>query len=166
MKLKEFNFEKGNHFVAMEYYGLILNRTFVVLLNQNGLTGLKVNGLVSVQGGDPITFAITSLMSVNGDTSNPYSYIKASYLKKLENLDLTSREILDVSSCNFNLSSRDIEEVTFTTKKKWGMGPYPHDGRVFVKLRSGKKREFIILGNQSAEDITNWINKKTFANKT
>lgn len=164
MKLKDFNFKEGNHFIAMEYYGLILNRTFQIILNEIGLTGLKVNGLVSVQGGDPMSFSITSLMSVNGDTSNPYSYIKASYLKKLENHDLTGREIIDVSSCNFNLLSGDIEEVTFTNKKKWGMGPYPHDGRVFVKLRNGKKREFIILGNQSTVDITNWINKKAFAN--
>lgn len=37
------------------------------------------------------------------------------------------------------------------------MGSYPHDGKVHVKTQAGKKREFIILGNQSGEAIKAWI---------
>ncbi len=37
------------------------------------------------------------------------------------------------------------------------MGYYPHDGRVTIETFENKKREFIILGNQSGQDIANWI---------
>lgn len=40
------------------------------------------------------------------------------------------------------------------------MGYYPHDGKVYVKTYDGKKKEFIILGSQSGEEIKNWIEKK------
>jgi hypothetical protein len=33
------------------------------------------------------------------------------------------------------------------------MGEYPHDGKVYVTTKDGKRREFIILGNQSGESI-------------
>ena len=45
-------------------------------------------------------------------------------------------------------------------EKKWGMGYYPHDGKVYVKTKNGKKKEFIILGSQSGKEIENWIKKK------
>jgi hypothetical protein len=44
MTLQEFGLREENHFVAMEYYRLIMNRTFLVLLTPEYLVGLKVNG--------------------------------------------------------------------------------------------------------------------------
>lgn len=49
MKFEDFELKDNNHFVAMQYYGLILNRTFLVLLTNDLLIGIKVNGLVSVE---------------------------------------------------------------------------------------------------------------------
>ena len=54
MKFKDFALKSDNHFVAMQYYGLILNRTFLVILTNNELIGIKVNGLVSVESGGNI----------------------------------------------------------------------------------------------------------------
>ena len=160
MKLKDFELKKGNHFIAMEYYGLILNRTFLVLITENELIGLKVNGIVSVEvnGGNPITQKITNTMAITDNLENPYSYAKSSFLNRLAEKDIFSETILKDSFVNFKIPKSEINEVIYNKKKKWGMGPYPHDGKVYVKTKS-KKREFIIMGNQSGENIKNWIEK-------
>jgi hypothetical protein len=74
--------------------------------------------------------------------------------------DIDGNEILNVSGSNFKILQSDVLEVQQTNKKKWGMGSYPHDGRVFVKTKHQGQREFIILGNQSSKDITDWLMKK------
>jgi hypothetical protein len=161
MKLKEYTFKEGNYFIAMQYYGLILNRTFLVLLHKNKLIGLKVNGLVSAPGGsDPITLAITESMSIKDNPYNPFSYVKNKYLRRLEDIDIEHEEILNVSPSNFKIDKNDIIEVRHNKNKKWGMGPYPHDGRIYIKTRNRKRKELIILGNQSGQQISDWINKK------
>ena len=163
MTLKDFELKKGNHFVAMEYYGLIFNRTFLVLLTNEYLICLKVNGLVSVQsGGDPFAIAVTRSLAINDDIQNPYSYIKGKFIRKIENLDLFGKNIMDASIANFKINRIDITDTYYDKRKKWGMGPYPHDEKVYIKTKDGKKREFIILGNQSGKEIEKWI--KTFPN--
>jgi len=37
------------------------------------------------------------------------------------------------------------------------MGYYPHDGKVYLKIENKGKREFIILGSQSGEEVKKWI---------
>lgn len=64
MKFKDFVLKEGNHFVAMEYYNLILNRTYLCLLTEDYLIGLKVNGIVGVEGGKNREFII--LVSQSG----------------------------------------------------------------------------------------------------
>ena len=161
MDLRTYLSGKGNHFVAMEYNGLLFNRTFLVLVTDEHLIGLKVNGLVSAESNaDPITAIITSSLAIKGDLSNPYSYIKHKYLNKLESLDINGDEILKISSPNFKISRKDIIAVAYDKKKKWGMGSYPHDGKVTVKTKDNKKREFIILGSQSGQEIESLIKNK------
>ncbi len=53
MTITEFEFTPDNHFVAMEYYGLVLNRTFLVLITDQELIGIKVHGLVGVETARP-----------------------------------------------------------------------------------------------------------------
>ena len=150
LKLLDFKLIEGNHFIAMQYYGLLLNRTFLVLITDNYLIALKVNGFVSVEvnNGNPITRSITQSLAITNDLENPYAYAKDKFLIRLAEEDIYSEEILKVSSCNFRISKHDILEVFYDRKKKWGMGPYPHDGKVHVKTNN-KKIEFIILGQQS-----------------
>ena len=165
MTLNEFKFTESNHFIAMEFYALVLNRTFLIVLHQGNMTGLKVNGQISAEGGgDPITMAITNSMSVKGDLGNPNNYIKSKYLKKLAGHDILGTDVLKVSSGNFRIPLSHIIETRHNPKKKWGMGPYPHDGRVFVTTRDLKKREFIILGNQSGQKIAELIRTFTLNN--
>ena len=158
MKLKDVELTDKNHFVAMEYYFLILNRTFLVVKTKGYLVGIQGNGLISVEGGNNfIAREIASTMAVKGNLTNPYSYLKNSYLEKIENVDLLDGSILGVNKNNFLLKISDVKSVQHNPSKKWGMGPYPHDGRVTIETLKNEKKEFIILGNQSGQNIANWI---------
>jgi hypothetical protein len=158
LKLSDFELKEGNHFIAMQYYGLILNRTFLVLITEEYLIALKVNGIVSVEvnHGNPITRKITNSLAITDDLENPYSYAKNSFLNRLAEKDIYGEDIIEDCSCNFKIPKSDITEVYYDKKKKWGMGPYPHDGKVYIKTRN-KNIEFIILGNQSGKKVKNWI---------
>ncbi|MGZ3752002.1 MAG: hypothetical protein ACXVB0_10485 [Mucilaginibacter sp.] len=160
MLLKDFSLDDGNHFIAMEYHTLILNRTYLVIITKDFLLGLKVNGMVSVEGGDsPLTIAVTKQLSIPGDLNNPFSYVKNEYLEPLRNEDINLDFILQNDKANFKIYKRDIIDVTYDHRKKGGMGYYPHDGKVYIKTADNKKREFIILGNQSGKAIADWILK-------
>ncbi len=160
MKFKELELSASNHFVAMEYYLLILNRTFLLVIYGDFLIGIKVNGMISIEAGaDPIGRKISQTMAIQGDLENPNSYIKAKYIQRIDDIDLTSSEFFQVNKANFRIKLNDIKEVTYNPKKKWGMGYYPHDGRVYVTTKEGKKRELIILGRQSGEEIWGYLKK-------
>jgi len=161
MTLKNFDFKEDNHFIAMEYYNLILNRTFIVLLTKEYLIGLQGNGMVSVEGGEDIfTKQITRSLAIKGDLMNPYSYLKEKYIREIENENLLGDSFLKLNKNNFKISKKDIKKVFYEPKKKWGMGNYPHDGRIYIETISGKKKELIILGDQSGEKIALWMMTK------
>jgi hypothetical protein len=161
MTLKDFQLQYDNHFVAMEYYWLILNRTFLMLITREYLIGIQANGLVSSEAvHDPLLNDMVSTMAIKGDLTNPYSYIKSKYLRKVENEDLTGSGLLTQNKNNFRISRKEIKRVDYDSSKKWGMGYYPHDGKVYIETYDGKKREFIILGSQSGGDIASFIEKK------
>ena len=77
MRFYEYALQQGNHFMAVEYYALMLNRTFLVLVTPTHLVGVKVNGLLSAEGGrDPFTRALARAMAVQ-DKNNltlPYYF--------------------------------------------------------------------------------------------
>lgn len=161
MTLKNFDFKEDNHFIAMEYYNLILNRTFIVLLTTEYVIGLQGNGMVSVEGGeDMFTKQVTRSLAIKGDLMNPYSYLKEKYIREIENENLLGDSFLKLNKNNFKISKKDIKKVFYEPKKKWGMGNYPHDGRIYIETISGKKKELIILGDQSGEKIALWMMTK------
>ncbi len=158
MKLKEIELTDNNHFVAMEYYFFILNRTFLIVKTQGYLVGIEGNGLISVEsGGNILAREIASNMAVKGDLTNPYSYLKNSYIEKVENVDLLDGSLTKLNNTNFVIKISDIKNAQYNPKKKWGMGYYPHDGRVTIETFDNQKREFIVLGNQSGQKIASWI---------
>lgn len=164
MTLRNFEFKDNNHFVAMEYYNLILNRTFLVLRTGNCLIGLYGNGIVSTEGGnDVLTKAVTRKLAIRGDLSNPYSYLKGKYIDLSMDDDLDGESILHTHKSNFRIAWKDIQSVHYDPKKKWGMGPYPHDGKVYVKTINNKQREFIILGDQSGREIASFISASIYS---
>jgi hypothetical protein len=154
MKVTEFEFTPENHFVAMEYYRLISNRTFLILITEKHLIGIKVHGMIGVETHDPMINLLP--LVVNGDLSNPYSYINPKYINKIKDTDLLSEEFL--KDQNFRINRTDIIDVEFDKRKKWGMGYYPHDGKVYIKTKDYKRREFIIMGSQSGQKISETLN--------
>ncbi len=158
MTLKDIELTEDNHFVAMEYYYFILNRTYLVIKAKGFLIGIQGNGQVSVEGGkDILTRQITSHMAIKGDLTNPHSYLKNKYLEKVADLNLLDGSIIDANKTNFLIKLTDITSSVYNPAKKFGMGPYPHDGRVTIETNANQKREFIILGNQSGEHIATFI---------
>ena len=162
MTLKEFKLTEDNHFVAMEYYNLILNRTFLVLLTKDSIVGLKGNGLISIEGGgDILTKNVTRSLAVRGDLTNPYSYLKDKYIRGVENENLFDKEaLLKSNKSNFIIERTTIKSVYYDPRKKWRMGYYPHDGKVYIETVDNKKREFIILGSQSGQNIATYLSTK------
>ncbi len=141
----------------MQYYWLILNRTYLVILSNNSLVGIVANGLVSAEGTDGLANYIVKRFVVRGDLSKPFSYVKNEYIEKVNYFDLEGDEILEQNRANFRIDYHDITSIQYDPKKKWGMGYYPHDGKVYIEANNKKTTELIILGNQSGQLITNLI---------
>jgi hypothetical protein len=142
----------------MEYHTLILNRTYLVLLTLDFLIGVVGSGVVATEGGKhKITRQLTRLLSVKGDLTNPYSYLKLDLIQQVDEVDLLDGSILKMNKANFMMKRSEIARVTHNPKKKWGMGPHPHDGRICVEMTDGKKREFIMVGSQSGSGIAKLI---------
>ncbi|MEI9921328.1 MAG: hypothetical protein WDO14_21465 [Bacteroidota bacterium] len=151
MKIKEFHFTPENHFVAMEYHWLILNRTFLILITDTKLIGIKVHGLIGAKSSDPTIDLLP--LAIDGDLQNPYSYMDMKYIERLKDVDLLSDSFLRTNNANFIINRRDITKADHDATKKWGMGYYSHDGKVYVTTRDNARREFIILGSQSGQQI-------------
>ena len=137
-------------FVAMEYYALILNRTYLVRVGDGQIAGSVCRGLTAVEGGgDRLTREITARLAVQGELNDPASYVDAATLSKSHR-------------ANFAITLSDVQSVAYDPRKKWGMGYYPHDGRVTVAT-TRVRREFIILGGQSGREIARRLNSAVAA---
>jgi hypothetical protein len=130
-------------FVGMEYYALLLNRTYVVFAGRVGLYGWKAEGPVSA--------------------SRPQFF--EPYQKMLDDpeliQDLGAVEDLARLKGGFFISSSEIAYVEASNKSKWGMGGIPHSGRIRIGLTRGRQREFILLGSVSPEAIRDRILSST-----
>jgi hypothetical protein len=103
----------------MQYYGIILNRTFFVFLTNDLIIGIKVSGLVSIEGGgNAIARELSKTMAVSGDLQNPYSYMKSKYIDKIQDYELLDGSILTQDKSNFAISRADIKNAYYDPKKK------------------------------------------------
>lgn len=132
--------EAMSGFVGMEYYSLILNRTYLVFAAPDGLYGWKIEGPVSA--------------------ARPQFY--EPYQKMLDDPELMrdrgAVEDLAKLKGGFFIAGSDITYVEATDKSKWGMGGITHSGRIRIGLTTGRKwREFIVLGSVSPEAIRDRI---------
>ncbi len=141
----------------MEYYAGVLNRTYLVLMASEAIIGLIVHGIIaSNDRGDALTRLIASKMFPSGDLSNPMTYVDEKYRKKYSDVDLNNGDLKLISKANFRSALSEVTDVYHDPSKKWGMGPYPHDGKVYIEFGKSK-REFIILGDQSGQKIVSAV---------
>jgi hypothetical protein len=119
----------------MEYYFLILNRSFVVFTYPEGLYGWKFCGPVS---------SLTPLFFV------PFQDVAND--PKIGPGSEEWRGLMDQPG-SFFIARSEISSVDFVPTQKWGMGPVPHSGKLYIRLTSGKSRELILLGSQYGEAV-------------
>jgi hypothetical protein len=129
----------------MEYFACILNRSFLVFITPDGLHCGKFAGPVS--------------------TGSPHYYEPIEAL--LDDPEFTPgcaefKEIMSQPG-SFFIARSQIRAVEFVAKSKLGMGPIPHSGKLYLRLRDGKKREFILLGSADGEAIRRMILAGDFA---
>lgn len=169
MKLDEIKLTATNHFVAMEYYALFLNRSYLVIVLDDQMLGLVCNGIVAaeVYTGPEISGIISprliksavSPLVISGDLDSPLSYINEKNMSEYDGVDLLAEPFFSVHKNNFRYKLSEISSVCHDPKKKWGMGGHPHDGKVYISI-SNKTRELIPLGQQSGKAIVKNIEDK------
>lgn len=123
----------------MEYYAAILNRTFLITIDDKWLTAVKCRGLTSVASGVGLARALTATLALEGNLNDPNSYVDERVLSKS-------------GSVNFAVLLTDIRAIEYDPNKKWGVSYYPHDGRIYITI-GNRRREFIVLGQQSGRDL-------------
>jgi len=119
----------------MEYYLLILNRSYVICSYPEGLYGWKFSGPVSAR--VPLYFQPFEEIARDPDLVPGSEEFK---------------ELMEQSG-SFFIPRPEIISAEYVSTRKWGMGPVPHSGKVYVHLRSGKTREFILLGKQDGQSV-------------
>ena len=134
-------------FAAMEYYALILNRTFKVFVTDQMLCGAKVRGVVA----NP-AFVSPQMLS-------PGYWTQTLAAQNYESLDVASEIFLRMNSANFQIRWGQISEIEYRAGKKWGMGNVPHSGRLILYMRTGKLRELILLGDQNGNALRARLNQ-------
>jgi len=122
-------------FVGMECDWLIMNRTYLVFAASEGLYGWRARG---------------SVTNLDRTYYMPYQAM-------LEDSDfMRDRRAIERRSRlrgGFFLERASITAVVADDRQKWGMGGIPHSGRIYLWLRSGRWREFILLGSVSPKGL-------------
>jgi hypothetical protein len=116
-------------FVAMEFFWLILNRTYAVFIAPEGLYGWQVRG--------PVTNRDLNFFQPYQDMIDDPDFMR----------DLGSMQKLSRLRGGFFIDRYAISAIEVNDRPKWGMGGIPESGRIVLRLTSGKTREFILLGS-------------------
>ena len=128
-------------FIALEYYALILNRTYKIFVTGDLVCGAIARGW------------LWSPPFVPDSWQNPEFYPRERILRRYEGIDVRSSRFKQMSSWNFQLSRAEIADVEFIDAPKWGMGNVPYSGRIILHQQSGRARELILLGVQDGPSI-------------
>jgi hypothetical protein len=123
-------------FVAMQYYFGILNRTYLLLVTESLVCGAKVKGVLSAP------------RAPDARWKDPLFYVSPDLANKYASMDVGSNEFLTCCRANFRIAKLEIRDVEFSQTPKWGMATVPYSGRIFLRMKSGKSIELILLGDQ------------------
>src|SRR5579872_4195409 len=142
---------KPAYFIAMEYKGMS-NCIYKVYVTDSLIYGAKVNGYITVQPNYGIGRSVPKERM-----HDPEAYVDKT-MDKYDNLLSDHSAFLTLDKDNFIIQKADIKRVYHNPKKKWGMGYYPHAGRIeieTVKTPENRKsdRELILVGDQNPDLI-------------
>ena len=127
-------------FVALEYYALVLNRLWVLLITNDSF--------VAVNAGGPIAAPLV----VSEAWHDPFSYVSDRRIRRYEFLASQSDDVLRVSRANWKCSLSELSNISFTAAWKWGMGTVPYSGRLFVTA-GGRRHDYVLVGQQDGSEI-------------
>ncbi|HEY2349402.1 MAG TPA: hypothetical protein VGH64_10310 [Puia sp.] len=139
-------------FIAMEYKGM-LNCIYKIYITDSLVLGAKVNGYITVQPnfglGTSIPFKVMH---------DPEAYVNKKKDEKYENLLNDPDAFLKTDKQNFIIRISDIKQVYHDPTPKWGMGYYPHTGKIMVEAskttqNAKAEREFILVGDQNPSKV-------------
>lgn len=139
------------HFIAMEYKGMS-NCIYKVYVTDSLIFGAKVNGYITVQP----TYGMGKFVPKE-KMHNPEAYVDSA-MDKYDTLLSDQVAFLKGDKDNFIIRRSDIKQVTHNPKKKFGMGYYPHAGRIeieSIKTSANRKgdRELILVGDQNPDQL-------------
>jgi heat shock protein HtpX len=129
-------------FVAMEFYGMVLNRVYRVIVTDRKICGARVRGTMSSPFFEP-----------SESWQDPDFYPSPELEQRYANIDVESSEFLATDKANFQYDRTVLAGVEFSDRPKWGMGNIPHSGRIVLRLQDGSRRELILLGRQPGSAI-------------
>ncbi|WP_374950638.1 hypothetical protein [Mucilaginibacter sp.] len=145
---------KPPYFIAMQYKGMS-NCIYKVFVTDSTVMAAKVNGYIGVS--SPFKIGTTVPANVMHD---PEAYINRSLSSKYDSLLNDNQKFVKADKQNFIIRKEDIKRVYHNPEKKWGMGYYPHNGRIEIQttkkvkgLNSETEREFILIGDQDPKTI-------------
>ena len=133
-------------FFAMEYYLGILNRNYQIFVTPTTVAGAFVNGIVAAPPGLQNYWFVPSI------------YGREDLIERYKDISPYSDNFKEQSPFfNFQYLKADIENVWYDPTRKWGMGTVAHSGKLNIRLASGRKREFILLGLQQGREILQYL---------
>ena len=130
----------------MEYYLVMWNRSFDVTVTSSALSGAFVQGAISV--GSP---SIVAARRLNDATL----LVDRGRLAQARAQEPGSPGYLQLHRSNFTYARSLVVVIRYDPRRKWGMGPVPHSGRLQLELRDRTRRELILLGEQDGPALLN-----------
>jgi len=140
-------------FIALTYYGLVLNRTYRVIVTERTIAGARVRGLLSAP------------LAVGERHYDPEFYVAAKLDRRYANVDPESSAFLALDRANFQIARESIERIELIERPKWGLGGIPSPGRIVVH-HAGGRRELILVGRQDAEAIVRGLTREVASTAT
>ena len=129
-------------FIAMEYWAILLNRTFLVFVWDRYLWGIKVKGIV-----------MAPLPPFEKRWHHLGYFLTDKFFRRYPEIATPSESLLEKSWHNFRIDLSEISRVAFDPTPKWGMGTVPHSGKLYLDFKSGKQRELILISDQDGHKL-------------
>jgi len=151
-------------FYSMEYVNTFGNRILKVWITDKYIFAAKVKGLTSM---GPAKGTSDKLVIPKDKRHDPKEYALLNEESKYTTINFNNiapERFININPDNFVIARNKITTIEFINKKKWGMGNYPHNGRIKIssakdEFNSKRKREFILIGDQDEEKILNSLKK-------
>lgn len=125
------------HFAAMEYYFLILNRSFEIIITAEGIYGSLLGGVI---------YAHQPSVARASKTGNGYDLFSEQQIDRARWFSIDDADFLTSHPQNFHYQKSTIASLSYDASNKWGMGPVLHSGKLCINTLDGKKRQLIPLG--------------------